>query len=132
MIDCCPYLGVLSLNAVFSADLVLVPVSSDFMSLRGASQIERTLKALEQVLKRRVERRYLLTRFDRRRNMSFDIQKKMVELFGDEVCDTVISENVALAEAPALNLDIFSHAPQSRGAEDYSALRVELQNKGLM
>jgi len=126
MIDCCPFLGVLSLNAIFAADRLLVPISSDFLSLRGALQIERTLQALEPVLKRRVERRYLLTRFDRRRNMSFEIQKRLVDQFGDEVCETVISENVAVAEAPSCSLDIFSHSASSRGAKDYAALADEL------
>ena len=130
VIDCCPFLGVLSLNAVFAADRLLVPISSDFLALRGALQVERTLQALEPVLKRRVERRYLLTRFDRRRNMSFEIQKRLTEQFGDEVCETVISENVAVAEAPACNLDIFSHAKTSRGAQDYAALADELVEKG--
>ena len=130
-IDCCPFLGVLSLNAVFAADHVLVPVSSDFMSLRGAEQIEHTLKVLEPVLKRRVGRSYLLTRFDRRRNMSFEIQKKMKALFGNDLCETVISENVALAEAPALHRYIYTHAETSRGADDYMALLEEIRAKGL-
>jgi chromosome partitioning protein len=131
-IDCGPFLGVLSLNAIFAADHVLVPVSSDFMSLRGARQIDHTLKALEPVVKRRISRSYLLTRFDRRRKMSFEIQKQMIELFGEDVCETVISENVALAESPAFSHDIYTHAPASRGAEDYSALLNELQSKGLL
>lgn len=130
VIDCCPFLGVLSLNAVFAADRLLVPISSDFLALRGAMQVERTLQALEPVLKRRVERRYLLTRFDRRRNMSFEIQKRLIEQFGEEVCQTVISENVAVAEAPACNLDVFSHAALSRGAQDYAALAKELVQMG--
>ena len=49
IIDCCPFLGVLSLNAIFASDRILVPVSSDYLSLRGALQIEHTLKALEPV-----------------------------------------------------------------------------------
>ncbi len=129
IIDCCPFLGVLSLNAVFAADRLLVPVSSDFLSLRGALQVERTLTALEPVLKRRVERRYVLTRIDRRRNMTFEIQRRMTEHFGTEVCETVISENVAVAEAPSCNRDIFSHAASSRGALDYAALVEELKRK---
>ena len=132
MIDCCPFLGVLSLNAIFAADRLLVPISSDFLALRGALQVDRTLKALEPVLKRRVERSYLLTRFDRRRNMSFEIQKRLTDQFGDEVCETVISENVAIAEAPACNRDIFSHAAVSRGALDYAALAEELVQKGFV
>jgi len=132
IIDCCPFLGVLSLNAIFAADQLLIPVSSDFLSLRGAMQIERTLKALEPVLKRRMARRYLLTRFDRRRKMSFEIQNRMREHFVDELCETVISENVAIAEAPSLNFDIFSYAPTSRGAEDYMALLDELTSKDFL
>lgn len=126
IIDCCPFLGVLSLNAIFAADRILVPVSSDFLSLRGALQIEHTLKALEPVLKRRIERRYLLTRFDRRRKMSYEVQERLRDQFGAELCETVISENVAVAEAPAMNRDIFSHQPGSRGAEDYLELMREL------
>ena len=127
MIDCCPFLGVLSLNAIFASDRILIPVSSDYLSLRGALQIEHTLKALEPVLKRRIERRYLLTRFDRRRKMSFDIRERLRQRFGAELCETVISENVAIAEAPALSLDIFVHSPASRGAQDYLALMGELR-----
>lgn len=128
VIDCCPFLGVLSLNAIFASDRMLVPVSSDYLSLRGALQIEHTLKALEPVLKKRIERRYLLTRFDRRRKMSFEIQDRLRKQFGAELCETVISENVAVAEAPALSLDIFSHQPASRGAADYQALMEELRS----
>ena len=127
IIDCCPFLGVLSLNAIFASDRMLIPVSSDYLSLRGALQIEHTLKALEPVLKRRIERRYLLTRFDRRRKMSFDIQERLRKQFGAELCETVISENVAIAEAPAVSLDIFRHNAASRGAQDYLALMGELQ-----
>ncbi len=132
IIDCCTFLGVLTLNAVFAAEQLLIPVASDFLSMRGALQVERTLAAIEPVLKRRVGRSYLLTRFDRRRNMSFEIQKRMREHFGDELCETVISENVAVAEAPAMNLDIFSHDESSRGAQDYAALVDELSSKGLL
>ncbi|HZV54359.1 MAG TPA: ParA family protein [Rhodocyclaceae bacterium] len=132
IIDCCPFVGVLSLNAVFAADRVLIPVSSDFLSMQGALQMEHTLKVLEPVLKRRVERRYVLTRFDRRRKMCFDIRAQMREHFGADVCDTIISENVSVAEAPALGLDVVSHAPDSRGARDYAALVDELTATGLL
>jgi chromosome partitioning protein len=132
IIDCCPFLGVLSLNAVFSADMLLVPVSSDYLSLRGAIQIERTLTAIEPVLKRRIDRRYLMTRFDRRRRMSAEVKARLREQFGDELCETTISENVAVAEAPAVNKDIFSYSASSRGARDYSSLLEELTNSGLV
>jgi chromosome partitioning protein len=132
IIDCCPFLGVLSLNALFACDCVLIPVSSDFLSMRGAMQMDRTLKAIEPVLKRRVERRYLLTRLDRRRRMGFEVQEQMLERFGTDLCDTTIAENVSIAEAPALGRDIFAHAPASRGAQDYLALMQELLADGVV
>ena len=87
IIDCCPLLNVLSLNAVFAADIVLVPVSADFLSLQGAEQVERALNALEPVFKRRLPRRYVLTRYDARRRMSAAVVARMAQsLRADEVC----------------------------------------------
>ena len=122
IIDCCPFLGVLSLNAVFCADTVVAPVSTDFLALRDAQQLERTLNALNGVLKRRVERRYVLTRFDARRRISHEIRAQLHELFGDDACEMVIRESVDLTESPALGKDVFSHSPKGRGAEDYERL----------
>lgn len=130
LIDCCPYIGVLALNAIFACDRLLIPVSTDYLSLQAAEHITRTLQVLEPVLKRRVERRYLLTRFDRRRRMSDDVRNKLRERYGDEVCDTVISENVAVAESPSLNRDVFRHNAASNGAHDYQALLDELRQQG--
>jgi len=132
LMDACPMLGVLSLNGVFAADRVLVPISADYLALKGAGQMERTLRALEHVLKKRVERRYVLTRFDARRKMSFDVERKLRERFGAELCETRIGENVSLAESPAHQRDVFAHAPESRGAADYTALLEELTACGFM
>jgi chromosome partitioning protein len=132
VMDACPMLGVLSLNAIFAADRVLVPISADYLATKGAQQIERTLRALESVLKRRVDRRYVVTRFDGRRKMSWDIDKTLRERYGAEVCETRIAENVAIAESPAHNQDVLAHAPDSRGANDYAALAEELGRAGFL
>lgn len=132
LIDCCPMLGVLSLSGVFASERVLIPVSADYLALKGALALDRTLKALEHVLKRRVERRLVLTRFDTRRRMSHDIAQQLVNHFGGELCRTRISENVSIAESPALGKDIFSHAPDSRGAQDYADLLEELLSSGFL
>jgi chromosome partitioning protein len=132
LIDCCPLVGVLSLNAIFAADKILIPVSSDFLALQGAQAVSKTLNALEHVLKRRVERRYVVTRFDGRRKMSWEIVRRLEETFGDEVCSTRIAENVSLAESPAHHCDIFAHAAGSRGARDYAKLMEELTGSGFL
>lgn len=132
VIDCCPLLGVLSLNAIFAADRILVPVSADYLAVKGVMQVERTLKALEHVLRKRLPRRYVMTRFDGRRKMSWDIYNSITEHFGADLCQTRISESVSVAESPAVNRDVFSHAPGSRGANDYEALISELESTGFL
>jgi len=132
LMDSCPMLGVLSLSGVFAADRVLIPISTDYLAMKGAVQMERTLRALEHVFKRRLDRRYLVTRFDTRRRMSWDIDRQLRERFGAEVCETRISENVSLAESPASERDVFEHAPESRGAKDYEALLAELEANGFV
>jgi chromosome partitioning protein len=125
-------LGVLSLSAIVAADRVLIPVSADYLALKGVQQCEKTLKALEHVLKKRVARRYVVTRFDTRRKLSHRIVGELHARFGMDICGTRISENVALAESPASRKDVFAHAPESRGAQDYDALVEELIATGFI
>jgi chromosome partitioning protein len=129
-IDCCPMLGVLSLSGIFAADRVLVPISADYLAVRGALALEHTLKALEHVLKKRVERRYVLTRFDSRRGMAHRIEAELRERFGEELARTRIAETVGLAESPFHGKDVHAYAPGSRGAQDYEALLEELLSTG--
>jgi chromosome partitioning protein len=132
VIDCCPMLGVLSLSAIFAGDRVLIPVSADYLALKGVQQTEKTLNALQHVLKKRVARRYVITRFDARRKLSHEIDRALRARFGGEILATRISENVALAESPAVGKDVFAHAPESRGARDYDALTDELIATGFI
>jgi chromosome partitioning protein len=132
LIDCSPMLGVLSLSAIFASDRVLIPVSTDYLAVHGVMAVEKTLKALEHILKKRVHRRYVVTRFDSRRKMSHEIFSSLKERYVDEICTTRISENVAIAESPAVTKDVFAHAPDSRGAADYDALLEELVTSGFI
>ncbi|MCE2721822.1 MAG: ParA family protein [Burkholderiales bacterium] len=132
IIDCCPLLGVMSLSAIFAADKVLVPVSADYLAVKGAMQVEKTLNALGPVLKKRIQRRYVITRFDARRKMSWEIYNSFRSKFGADVCETKISESVSLAESPFAEKDVFDHAPGSRGARDYQALYDELKSNNFL
>ena len=132
LIDCCPMLGVLSLSAIFAADRVLVPVSADYLAVKAALQVDRTLNALQRVVGRRIERLYVITRFDGRRRMSWDILESFKSRFGAELAECRISENVSIAESPFSDQDVFAHAPSSRGAADYGALFEELEVSGFL
>jgi chromosome partitioning protein len=129
LIDCPPNIGVLTLNAIFAADLVIVPISSDFLSFNGAKKIAHTLKALEVVTKKRINRLYVLTRYDKRRLMSDQVMRMAKTEFGEDVCDIVINENVALAKSTHNKQDIFSYSPTSRGAVNYLDLSDHLKSR---
>ena len=100
LIDCCPTLGVLSLNALLAADRALVPVSADFLSMQSVNKLDLALKALEGPLNRKIEKRIVLTRFDARRKLSFEIYDKLKQRYGEQLCETWVVENVALAASP--------------------------------
>ena len=130
LIDCCPMLGVLTLNALLASDRVLIPVSADYLSMQGVHRLDSALNVLETKLKRKFERRIVLTRFDSRRKLSYEIFEKLKERFGTKVCNSRIGENVALATSPMHGKDVFSFSPNSPGAADYKALTIELGNSG--
>ncbi len=130
MIDCCPMLGVLTLNALLATDRVLIPVSADFLSLQGVHRLDSALNALENKLKRKFERRIVVTRFDSRRKMAYEIYDKLKERYGALLCKARIGETVALAASPMQGKDVFEFAPHSPGAADYRALTQELWESG--
>jgi len=132
LIDCCPMLGVLTLNALLAADKVLIPVSADYLSQHGVHRLDAALNVLEKKLNRTFERRVVVTRFDSRRKLSYEIYDKLKERYGNVVCKTRIGETVALAASPMHGLDVFAYAPQSPGAADYKALAQELMDSGFV
>jgi chromosome partitioning protein len=130
LIDCCPMLGVLTLNALLACDKVLIPVSADFLSLQGVHRLDSALNVLETKLQRTFERRIVVTRFDSRRKVAYEIFDTLKKRYGPLVCSTRIGENVALATSPMHNADVFAIAPHSSGAADYMALTQELLAQG--
>ena len=130
IIDCCPMMGVLTLNALLAADRVLIPVSADFLSLQGVHRLDSALNVLEKKLQRKFERKIVVTRFDARRKLAYEIFDRVKNRYGELVCNTLIGENVALATSPMHGLDVFAYSPNSPGAVEYRALTVELIKSG--
>ena len=128
LMDCCPYVGVISLSAVFASDLVLVPVATDYLTINAAVKMDKALNALQPVLKRRIQRRFLLTRADHRKSMTAEVVLEMRRLFGTEVLLTQIQEHVALTESARMGQHVFEYDADSEAAQDYMALYFELQD----
>ncbi len=130
LIDCSPMLGVLTLNALMAADRVLIPLSADYLSLQGVYRISTALDVLEKKAGKRFLRRIVVSRYDARRKLSFQIYRELQEAFPGIVCETRIHESVALAESPMYGKDIFAFAPSSQGATDFRLLLQELDAIG--
>jgi chromosome partitioning protein len=130
LLDCAPSLGVLSLNALLASDRVLVPVTPDFLAIQGLTRLDLALRVLEQQVRRRIERRVVLTRYDENKPQSRDALATLKQRYGAALCDNHIPDDAALAESPAHGMDIFAYAADSAGAQAYRMLTMELLSKG--
>jgi chromosome partitioning protein len=130
LVDCAPALGVLSLNALCAADRVLIPVTADFLAMQGLSRLDLAIGVLENALKRRIERRVVLTRFDEGKALCRESLATLKGRYGDALCETRIADDPALSESPAHGMDIFAYASDAPGAHDYRLLTMELLSKG--
>jgi len=132
LIDCCPFLGILSINAMAAADGILIPIAAEYLAMKGANQLANTLVAMEQIAGKRIPRRYLVTRYVARRRLSGDVMEQMTERYGRDLCRTRINENSAITESAGFHQDIFSFSPKSKGAKDYAFLLDELIESGFV
>jgi chromosome partitioning protein len=126
IIDTPPTLGFLTLNALVAADMVLIPIQTQFFALMGLSMILDLLELIKNDLGYVIQKKYLLTIFDPRTKMSKEVITSVRESLGDDVFKTVIPNNIRLAEAPSYGLPISLHAPDSPGALAYSNLAKEV------
>jgi chromosome partitioning protein len=127
VIDCPPSLSLLTLNAMASADSILVPLQSEFYALEGLTQLIDTVKRIKASLNPRLRiSGILLTMFDRRTNLSFQVAEEAEKHFNDLVFSTRIPRSVRLSEAPSYGEPIFQYAPSSVGATSYLALAHEV------
>ena len=131
LIDCPPSLNILTINAMVAANSVLVPLQSEFYALEGLSQLMLTLREVRQTAnpKLRIEG-VVLTMYDKRNNLSQQVEMDARENLGDIVFETVIPRNVRLSEAPSFALPIIEYDPTSKGSEAYRALATELMQRG--
>lgn len=130
IIDCQPSLSLLTLNALTACDYVLLPVQAEFLALDGLSQLIVTLKEIQTKLHPKLQvLGVVLTMFDKRNKLSFEVQAELQKNFGSDMFDVAIPRSVKLAESPSFSKSIFDYAPGSTGAEAYTQLAVEIDEK---
>jgi chromosome partitioning protein len=127
LVDCPPSLGLLTLNTLTAADSVLIPIQCEFYALEGLSQLLNTVRLVQKGLNPDLEiEGVLLTMYDRRLNLSRQVQEEAREYFGPKVYRTRIPRNVRLAEAPSFGKPIVLYDALSAGAQGYLALAREV------
>ncbi len=127
IIDCPPSLGLLTLNALTSSDYVIIPLQTEFLALQGLAKIKQVIDKVRFRLNKKLEiAGVIATMYDSRKVLNRDVVETIRKYFGEKVFDTLIRDNVALAEAPAQRKDIFEYSPKSSGAEDYLNLCKEI------
>lgn len=130
LIDCPPSLNLLTVNAMVASHSVLVPLQSEFFALEGVSQLMMTIRDVRQSVNPnlRIEG-VVLTMFDRRNNLSLQVEQDARDNLGDLVFDTKIPRNVRLSEAPSFAMPVLNYDTNSLGARAYRALAEEMLGK---
>jgi chromosome partitioning protein len=126
LLDCPPSLGLLTLNALTAAQEVFIPLQTEFLALQGMSKLIDTINVVKKRLNPDLTISGIIgTQFDARKNLNREVVEKIREYFADKLFETLIHDNVALAEAPSYGQTIFEYRPGCRGAQDYLALSRE-------
>jgi chromosome partitioning protein len=130
LIDCPPSLNLLTVNAMIAAHSVLIPLQSEFFALEGLSQLMMTIREVRTVANPnlRIEG-VVLTMYDKRNNLSQQVEADARDNLGELVFKTVIPRNVRVSEAPSYAMPVLTYEPKSLGAQAYRALAQELIEK---
>ena len=127
MIDCPPSLSMLTVNAMTTADSVLVPIQCEYYALEGLAQLLSTIRLVQKLFNPHLYiEGVLLTMFDSRTRLSIEVQQDVRKYFKERVYKSYIPRNIDLSEAPSHGKSIFEHNIRSAGAQAYAALAKEV------
>ena len=130
IIDCPPSLSLLTINALTTADSVLVPIQCEYYALEGLSQLIHTVNLVKSRLNPELDiEGVVFTMYDSRTNLSEDVVENVKSVLNQHIFKTIIPRNIRLAEAPSRGLPVSLYDPRSSGAEAYSALAKEVIKK---
>lgn len=127
MIDCPPSLNMLTINAMTTADSVLVPIQCEYYALEGLSQLIHTINLVKERLNPALNMEgVVFTMYDSRTNLSNQVVENVKENLNQKIYNTLIPRNIRLAEAPSFGMPINKYDPKSSGTEAYLKLADEI------
>ncbi|CUX26535.1 ParA family protein [Clostridium sp. C105KSO13] len=131
IIDCPPALSMLTINAMTTADSVLVPIQCEYYALEGLSQLIHTIELVQERLNPTLKiEGVVFTMYDARTNLSLQVVENVKDNLSQNIYKTIIPRNIRLAEAPSYGIPINLYDPKSSGSESYMLLAEEVIQKG--
>ena len=130
IIDCPPSLSMLTINAMTTADSVLVPIQCEYYALEGLSQLMHTVQLVKERLNPILEMEgVVFTMYDARTNLSLQVVENVKDNLHQNIYKTIIPRNIRLAEAPSYGMPINKYDPKSAGSDAYMRLADEVINR---
>ena len=130
IIDCPPSLSILTINAMTTADSVLVPIQCEYYALEGLSQLIHTVELVRDRLNQNLKiEGVVFTMYDARTNLSLQVVENVKDNLEQTIYKTIIPRNIRLAEAPSYGMPINHYDAKSAGAESYMKLAEEVMSK---
>ena len=127
IIDCPPSLNMLTVNAMTTADTILVPIQCEYYALEGLSQLIHTINLVQERLNPKLKiEGVVFTMYDVRTNLSNQVVENVKENLDAKIYETMIPRNIRLAEAPSYGIPINMYDSKSAGAESYRRLAKEV------
>ena len=127
IIDCPPSLNMLTVNAMTTADTILVPIQCEYYALEGLSQLIHTINLVQERLNPKLQiEGIVFTMYDVRTNLSNQVVETVKENLDSTIYKTMIPRNIRLAEAPSYGIPINMYDTKSAGAESYRNLAKEI------
>jgi chromosome partitioning protein len=130
LFDCPPSLGLITVNALVASKKVFIPIQTEFLALKSLeSLLEKIESVMSELNPELLIGGLIATRYDGRKVLSRNVVETLKEQYGALLLDTVIRENIVLAESPRYGKDVFSYRPRSYGMEDYLNLSLEIMGR---
>ena len=127
IIDCPPALSMLTINAMTTANSVLVPIQCEYYALEGLSQLIHTINLVQERLNPNLQMEgVVFTMYDVRTKLSNQVVENVKENLDTKIYETMIPRNIRLAEAPSYGIPINMYDSKSAGAESYRKLAKEI------
>lgn len=128
LIDCPPSLGLLSINALVASDSIIIPIQTEYYALEGVSELMNTFELVKGSLNKDLYvEGVLLSMFDKRTKLAYEVVEEVKKFFKDKVFVTMIPRNVRLAEAPSHGKSAIEYDTKSQGAMAYISLASEIR-----